>query len=240
MTSISASSFRCWPSSVFSASPFCASRTRRCRPASRSQVERVHRVPQLEEHVVGDVDDVVDRADAGRGEPLGEPGGRRADADVSDGGAVARASRGVLYRDAQGLDRVGRHRAQVGVRGHAARRVVARRDLARQPDQAQAVGPVRRDFEIDDGVVVGDVSRRTGTGDSPDRRRPRSPPCAGRVRAAAALTGTSTSSRSQETRTFTAGTAPGSAGRSRRTGGCLPRRASAARAARCRRRRRSP
>ena len=41
------------------------------------------------------------------------------------------------------------------MRGHAARRVVARRDLAREPGQAQAVGPVRRDFEVDDGVVFG-------------------------------------------------------------------------------------
>ncbi len=60
ITSISASSFRCWPSSVFSASPFCASRTSQVPAREPVQVERVHRVPQLEQHVVGDVDDVVD------------------------------------------------------------------------------------------------------------------------------------------------------------------------------------
>ena len=31
------------------------------RPASVAQIERVHRVAELEQHVVGDVDDVVDR-----------------------------------------------------------------------------------------------------------------------------------------------------------------------------------
>ena len=37
------------------------------------EIERVHRLPELEHHVVGDVDDVVDRPDAGRFEAFGEP-----------------------------------------------------------------------------------------------------------------------------------------------------------------------
>ena len=32
--------------------------------------------------------------------------------------------------------------------------VVHRRDLAGQTDDAEAVGPVGRDFEVDDGVIV--------------------------------------------------------------------------------------
>ena len=40
-------------------------------------VERVERVAQLPEHVVRHVDDVVDRAEAGGAQPLGEPAGRR-------------------------------------------------------------------------------------------------------------------------------------------------------------------
>ena len=44
------------------------------------EIERVHRLPELEHHVVGDVDDVVDRADAGSLEPLAQPAGDGADA----------------------------------------------------------------------------------------------------------------------------------------------------------------
>ena len=43
------------------------------RPRQPFEIERVHRLAELEHHVVGDVDDVVDRADAGGVEPFGEP-----------------------------------------------------------------------------------------------------------------------------------------------------------------------
>ena len=43
------------------------------RPAEPLEIERVHRLPELEHHVVGDVDDVADRADAGRLEPVAQP-----------------------------------------------------------------------------------------------------------------------------------------------------------------------
>ena len=41
--------------------------------ANLLEIERVHRLAHLEHHVVGDVDDVVDRADAGGFEPLAQP-----------------------------------------------------------------------------------------------------------------------------------------------------------------------
>ena len=45
-------------------------------PSSKlREVEGVHRLPELEHHVVGDVDDVVDRTDAGRFEPIAQPVG---------------------------------------------------------------------------------------------------------------------------------------------------------------------
>ena len=77
MTSIVSSSVRVWPSSVVSVSPARARRTRISGPAELRDVERVHRMAQLEHHVVGDVDDVVDGPDAGGGEPIGQPGRRR-------------------------------------------------------------------------------------------------------------------------------------------------------------------
>ncbi len=40
------------------------------RAGERVEVERMQRMAELEQHVVGDVDDVADRADAGGGEPL--------------------------------------------------------------------------------------------------------------------------------------------------------------------------
>ena len=55
------------------------------------EIERVHRLAELEQHVVGDVDDVVDGAHAGRLQPRREPGGRGRDGDVGDRRGIARA-----------------------------------------------------------------------------------------------------------------------------------------------------
>ncbi len=62
-------------------------------------VERVHRLAELEQHVVGDVDDVADRADAAGVQPRLHPVGRRADGDVGDGADVARAELRVVDDD---------------------------------------------------------------------------------------------------------------------------------------------
>jgi len=51
-------------------------------PLELVQVERVDWVTQFHEHVVGDVDDIVDGSDAGRMQPCGQPRRRGADTDV--------------------------------------------------------------------------------------------------------------------------------------------------------------
>ena len=77
MTSMSGSSVRSTPSSVVIVSPGLARRTRISAPARRAQVERVHRLADLDVHVVGDVDDRADRPDAGGLQPRGHPRRRR-------------------------------------------------------------------------------------------------------------------------------------------------------------------
>ena len=63
-------------------------------PPSFAQIERVHRLPELEQHVVGDVHDVADRPDAGGAQARLHPVGRGADRHVGDGARVARAESG--------------------------------------------------------------------------------------------------------------------------------------------------
>ena len=96
MTSMSGDSARDWPSSVVIDSPRAAVRTRIWAPASSCKVERVHRLAQFEQHVVGDVDDVADRSDAGRLQARLHPRRRRADGHVGDRACVARAEVRVL------------------------------------------------------------------------------------------------------------------------------------------------
>ena len=115
-------------------------------PRQQTGVERMCRMPDLEHHVVGDVDDVVDGAHAGCLEPVGQPGRRWADADVCDGQRVAPAPRVV---DGDG-DRA------VRCRGHLApempgpeRDTESDRGLAGEAIHAQAVGPICRDLEVD-------------------------------------------------------------------------------------------
>src|SRR5437879_10347165 len=53
-------------------------------PTQLREIERVERLVQLEQDVVGRVDDVVDRPLAHGGEPLGEPGGARSEEHTSE------------------------------------------------------------------------------------------------------------------------------------------------------------
>ena len=75
MTSISASSVRSTPSSVVSRSPSRGAADDQRPSAEAIEIEGVHRLADLEHHVVGDVDDDVDRPHAGRLETLCQPGG---------------------------------------------------------------------------------------------------------------------------------------------------------------------
>ena len=78
----SAPSVRSTSSSVVSVSPASAGADPEPVAAERRQVVGVVRLAELEHHVVADVDDVVDRAHAGCGEPLGHPRRRRSDDDA--------------------------------------------------------------------------------------------------------------------------------------------------------------
>ena len=172
MTSTSASSVRSTPSSVRTGS--FAARAAHHDPVARQpfEIERVHRLADLEHHVVGDVDDVVDRADAGGLEALAQPVRRRRDRDLEDLRAVARAEVRRLDDDVEAeslipdpvdpgsripdpdpgsriADRGSRHAVQ-----KLQRQPPDRRGFAREADVAQAIRSVRRDLEVDDRLAA--------------------------------------------------------------------------------------
>ena len=105
MTSIWASRVRTWPSSVVTCSP--SSRPAHDEPPAGDavEVEGVQRAADEQHHVVGDVDDVVDRALPGGHQARLEPRRRRADRHVLEGaGGEARAQVGGLDDDLDALD----------------------------------------------------------------------------------------------------------------------------------------
>ena len=121
-------------------------------PRQPLEVERVHRLSELEHHVVGDVDDVADRADAGRGQAVGEPLGRgarprsRTPARSSAGrGRAPRGGRPVLRPRLPAGPAAGTVRS-----GICSGRPQIDGRLTRQADVAEAVGAIRGDLEVDD------------------------------------------------------------------------------------------
>ena len=144
------------------------------------EIERVHRLSDLEHHVVGDVDDVVDRPDAGGREPIGEPRRRGPDADLEHLRAVPRAQRPassiVRGRSTESAmpARPGCAWASppVHVSGQPQRQAPDCRRLAREAHVTQAVRPVRGDLEVDDGLGSGldAPPPRIRAGRSPSRR----------------------------------------------------------------------
>ena len=80
---------RVLPSRVFSVSPG-SRRCRGSRAADSRVVEGVHRLTELEQHVVGDVDDVADRTARRRAQPRLHPVRRRADRHIGDRAGIAR------------------------------------------------------------------------------------------------------------------------------------------------------
>ncbi len=121
------------------------------RPArDQVRVEGVHRLPGEQHHVVGDVDDVVDRALAGRHQPRLQPQGRRRDRHVLEqprGEAGAQVGR--PHVDGEAGDRVARGVRVLRPRRRGERRVRGGVHLARDAVDAQAVRPVRRDLELE-------------------------------------------------------------------------------------------
>ena len=141
-------------------SPGRARRTTIVCSATRVVVEGVQRLAQLPHHVVGHVDQVVDRAQAHRAQPLGEPGRRRA-CTVSP--VMTRAQKRGQRSGAVDLDArrasprpvspsftatCGKRNGRAGERGH----------LARHAHHRERVGPVRRDLDLEDRVVEAEVA----------------------------------------------------------------------------------
>ena len=138
-----------------------------------AEVEGVERLAREVHHVVGHVDDVVDRAGARGDHATGEPLGAWPDLDVPDhAGGVAPAELGVVDGDVDEVVDVGTldllHGRQLDVRvlveaggrldGHAGHR--------------EAVGTVGRDLAVDHGVgespVVGEGHAHGGVGRQDD------------------------------------------------------------------------
>ena len=144
-------------------------------PGDLVEVERVGGLADREHDVVRDVDDVRDRAHAGCGDAGLEPGRRRAHLDVGEHPAgPPRAQIGSV--DPRGDVVVGRAGAlgrRLGPRPWREIRVERRRDLAGDAVNVLAVGPVRRDLELEhvvgDGQVVDEgVAHRPVVGQEHD------------------------------------------------------------------------
>ncbi len=127
------------------------------------EVEGVQRLRGQQHHVVGDVDDVVDRALAGRRQPGLQPRRRGADLDVGeDARGEARAEVGDLDGD-RGVVLDLAVAVGVGVlvpRRGAERRRRDRVDLAGDPVDPEAVDPVRGHLELEHLLGRGAAPRR--------------------------------------------------------------------------------
>ena len=78
------------------------------------QIERMERLAALHQHIVRDVDDVVDRRDADRRQSIDEPGRAGPDLHAANhAGGIAVAKLGAFERD----------RSQIGHRGAAFARI---------------------------------------------------------------------------------------------------------------------
>ncbi len=116
-------------------------------------VKRVQRVPQLQHHVVRNVDDVADAGDAGRFEPVFQPFRRRLDFHVSNdprGEAAAEFRR--LDFDFDGVARF-RGAFRRFRRNRFQRKFVNGADLARDSQMAEAVGAIGTDFCVNHRAV---------------------------------------------------------------------------------------
>ena len=175
------------------------------------RVERMRRLAHLEHHVVGDVDDVADAADAGGLEP------HRAASPATRPTATLEHLRAVARAEVRVLDADGRRppasvpAVATGLPGGTrSGSCVGGRRLARQADHAQAVRTVGRDLEVDDR------RRRRARSTRPRTRAGR----ASRRRLGGVFGHVARNREARGTTSLTAGTAPGSADRFRRTGGC--------------------
>ena len=120
------------------------------------QVEGVQRLAALHQHIVRDVDDVVDRRDADRRQAIDQPGRARAELSrrESPGRCSGSKASGQSSVDARSdrspavaaFARIGRRQLQRPIPKH--------RDFAGDAEVAQAVGPIAGHFQIDRPIVA--------------------------------------------------------------------------------------
>ncbi|GBD46106.1 hypothetical protein HRbin41_00925 [bacterium HR41] len=114
------------------------------------EIEGVQRLPEQQHHVVGDIDDVVDRPHAAGQKPLAKPKRRRTDRHVlEDAGGETQA--GGVFAHGHARYRARPFELAVGDRLPTQRRVVERRapervNLTRHAEHTKTVGTVRRDL----------------------------------------------------------------------------------------------
>ena len=112
--------------------------------AHLGEIEGVHRLPELEHHVVGDVDDVADRADAVGEQPVLQPLRRGANGDVGCRGDISAAQLRLFDRDGNlavrgeltVASRPGTRPAMAKPSTSTSGKLIRRGNLSRDPDHA--------------------------------------------------------------------------------------------------------
>ena len=121
-------------------------------------VEGVHRLAELEHHVVCDVDYVVDRAHAGRLESLAHPLRRGFDFNVSDRSREIRGAEILVGNEHRNrVLRLARGLFFYLYFGHFELSAERYRGLSRKTRDAEAVRSVGGDLKVDDVVLVADA-----------------------------------------------------------------------------------
>ena len=128
-----------------------------------AEVKSVHRLTVLEHDVVGNINDVVDRAHAAVAQSLAHPARGRRDLDVfHHARGVARAEVAVLNVNVDDLRDAAAAALDLGC-VQLERALEGRARLACKADNAQAVGAVGRDLELDDGIIETENARHVET-----------------------------------------------------------------------------
>ena len=118
-----------------------------------AEVKSVHRLTVLEHDVVGNINDVVDRAHAAVAQSLAHPARGRRNLDVfHHARGVARAEVAVLDVNVDDLRDAAAAALDLGC-VQLERALEGRARLAGEADDGKAVGAVGRDLKLDDGIV---------------------------------------------------------------------------------------
>ncbi len=129
-----------------------------------AEVVRVQRTAAFEHDVVGDVDDIADRAHPRESQPALHPTGRRSHHDVRGEGDEARTTVGRLDHDVRARDLADDRRGLVLF--DVERKAEVGGEVAGDADDAHRVGTVGRDREVEDDVVEPEHLAHVG----PERR----------------------------------------------------------------------